>query len=304
MINILFGAGASFGSGPCVPHNPPLGNYLFEDLRKLGGEFSKLPENIVKEFDENGFEAGMALVEDNSTIINPMQKEIACYLSKFKIKPENAYFRFFNKIKSCLHNVTVSTLNYDLLIEQALWNNGLNVDYNAENQGVKFLKIHGSSNFLPYLPPTSSFRNITIIGAATYFEGLETRSVPSHDDVLRWCNDPHNECLSPVFAIYQKGKRVVINSRIIEESQKKFVQSINESTLNIIVGVKYIPHDNHVWDVFAASGAPLIVVDPYPDETIRWADTNNLQNVTVMTCGFSESVIDLARAIRVHNATL
>ena len=152
MVTILFGAGASFGSGSCSPYSPPLGNDLFLKLNEQGGNFSNLNEDIKLKFIEHGFESGMASIEDNSRNITPMQKEMACYLSKFSIKNDNAYARLFNKLRTYLSDITIVTLNYDLLIEQAILMNGYNVDYNADGKGISLLKPHGSSNFLPQLP--------------------------------------------------------------------------------------------------------------------------------------------------------
>lgn len=120
MVTILFGAGASFGSGSCTPYNPPLGNDLFSKLNEQGGNFSKLNDDIKAKFIDHGFEAGMASIKDDSRNITPMQKEMACYLSKFVIKNDNAYARLFNKLRVELSKITIVTLNYDLLIEQAI----------------------------------------------------------------------------------------------------------------------------------------------------------------------------------------
>lgn len=301
MINLIFGAGASFGSGKCLPYNPPLGNNLFSNLCELNGSFSKLPVETKELFLSEGFEYGMSSIDDNSRIINPLQKEVACYLSKFQITSENAYVRLFNKIKRYLPLITITTLNYDTLIEQAICSYGFKVDYNATNNGVNLLKPHGSSNFLPQLPNGMIFHGNTIIGCASHIEGLKTNAVSSHDEVVAWCRNPQNNDLSPILSMYSKDKRVVINKQLISEVQKKYKTSIDRSTLTILIGIKYIPHDNHIWDAINKSAAKVVVVDPFPESTVAWLkETKKLDNSIVIKKGFSDSIWDLTKLIHNH----
>lgn len=152
MITIIFGAGASKGSGSCSPENPPLGNHLFGKLEELKGAYYNLSDGSKRRFRDEGFEAGMATIANDSRVINPLQKELACYLSKFTVEKGNAYIRLFNKLRSCMNQINIVTLNYDLLIEQSLARQGFIVDYNSSGNGIGLLKMHGSSNFLPQLP--------------------------------------------------------------------------------------------------------------------------------------------------------
>lgn len=189
LISIVFGAGASFGSGGCLPKNPPLGNDLFNDLENLNGAFYRLSSDSKAVFRTYGFKAGMATVADDSRLINPLQKELACYLSKFSTRPDNAYVRLFNKLRNCMEQINITILNYDLLIEKSLARNGFNVDYNAGDNGINLLKPHGSSNFLPQLPNGMVMSGNTMIGCGTYVEGLETKAVSTAHEVETWCND-------------------------------------------------------------------------------------------------------------------
>jgi hypothetical protein len=300
MVTILFGVGASFGSGNCTPYPPPLGKDLFFKLNKQGGHFSKLHDDIKAKFIDHGFEAGMASIKDDSRNINPMQKEMACYLSKFSIKNDNAYARLFNRLKIELSKITIVTLNYDLLIEQALLHNGHNIDYNAAGKGISLLKPHGSSNFLPQLPAGWNISGNIMVGGGSYFEGLETKAVSTHNEVKEWCENTRNSDLSPVLALYQEGKRIVVNNELINVIQKKYVEAISHSNLIFVVGVKYVEHDNHIWDSLSSSDAKIVIVDPYPDDTLQWADTNSLQNIEVMKSGFESVVVPMARMIKKH----
>ncbi|MUK79154.1 hypothetical protein GNP84_19975 [Aliivibrio fischeri] len=298
MITFIFGAGASYGSGMTVPYNPPLGNYLFNNLVSLNGEFSRLSKKSRDVFEQYGFEDGMATISNDSQIINPLQKEIACYLSKFQVTNENAYTRLFNKIRNLMPKVNVVTLNYDTLIEQALALNHYHTDYNGSGYGVTVLKPHGSSNFLPKIPTGSSFENITAVGCRTFFEGLQTDAVSTCDEVKQWCNNPQNGSLSPVLSMYEKGKRVVINTELINNIQNKYKSVISESNLVVLIGIKYIPDDTHILQPLENNNSFLLVVDPYPEEINEWIKKTGKKNTKVIQSGFSDSVWEITKSIR------
>lgn len=305
MINIIFGAGASFGSGKCTPYCPPLGNNLFENLCEIDGHFKQLPEELKQIFLSKGFESGMAAIDDDSRIINPLQKEVACYLSKFKTTPENAYVRLFNKLKRHISKIAITTLNYDILIEQALSYHGFNIDYNSTNNGITLLKPHGSSNFLPQLPSGMVLQGNTFKNCSSFMEGLKTIAAESHEAVKDWCKDPRNSDLSPVLSIYSKEKRVVINKRLISEIQNKYNEINEQAKLLVLVGIKYIPHDNHIWDSIGESNAKIVVVDPYPEATEKWLkEKGKLQNSVVFKKSFDAAVWDLTKVMHksIYNA--
>lgn len=297
MITLIFGAGASFGSGRCLPGNPPLGSDLFLNLLKLGGAFARLDDQQKKVFLEHGFESGMATVANDNRQINPLQKELACYLSTFVTQPDNAYTRLFSKIKTVCDKVAVATLNYDLLIEQSLAHHRIAFDYNSKRAAVPLMKIHGSANFLPELGGLVMRDNV-IVNCGSFVEGLKINAVSSAEEIEAWCNDPRNSDISPVLAMYEKGKRVVINRRIIEKIQSDYSNTVLKSSHVIVVGTRYIEHDQHVWKPISEGGANILLVDPYPEATLNWAQGIGLQGFTVLPKSFDKAVWDIAKYIR------
>ena len=148
MLSLIFGAGASYGSEAKGVPTPPQGDYLFGELEKLNGAFPGLPEEIKHEFREKGFEQGMLIVPNDSSIINPLQKELALYLSAFKPSENNVYVKLFRMLGDLINEIHLMTLNYDLLIEQSLAISGVKyVRYGVYEGEVSLLKVHGSSNF-------------------------------------------------------------------------------------------------------------------------------------------------------------
>lgn len=300
MVTLIFGAGASFGSGGCSPTNPPLGKDLFKCLSDRGGAFSRLDKETNLIFESLGFEAGMSMIADDSRQINPLQKELACYFSGFKVERDNAYVRLFNKLGSVINKLNIATLNYDLLIEQALSIHGLHFEYSGQGSGINLFKPHGSSNFLPQLPAGWNLSGNAMIGVGTFFEGLEAKAVSSQEEVSRWCNDPRNSDLSPVLAIYAKGKRVVINRELVNKIQSGFADSVKKSSLVVLVGIEYIEHDAHVWQPIQESNVDILIVNPFPAVTLNWAKREGLNKVTVFEKSFDKSVWDIAKFVRAY----
>lgn len=248
-------------------------------------------------FRTDGFEAGMATIADDNRLINPLQKELACYLAKFSVKPDNAYVRLFNKLRGCIDKITITTLNYDLLIEQSLASHSFHIDYNGRGNGINLLKPHGSSNFLPQLPDGMVMSGNVMIGCGAYVGGLETKAVSTSDEIEAWCNDQKNSDLSPVLAMYAEGKRVVINRDLITNTQSRYSEIIASSRLVVLVGIKHIHHDAHIWEPIEKTRPKLFVVDPYPQSTIDWVKDKKLNNTTIVEKGFEKSVRDITKAV-------
>ncbi|MDQ2130612.1 hypothetical protein R4I72_18210 [Leclercia adecarboxylata] len=262
MISLIFGAGASFGSDSTS--TPPLGNDLFASLNSLGGAFYELADESKKIFLDEGFESGMGALANDSSIINPLQNELAIYLSSFSVSNENAYCRLFHDNRRYMRYLFLLTLNYDLLIEHSLTKCGLNpVGYDINNLSTpsRLMKLHGSSNFVPDLGSNSI--SGTFINCGTFVETQSIKYLNGHGAIKEWCSQ--NTVLSPVMCMYNKEKRAVFNSNYVESLKELYKGVISRSNAIVIIGVKYIPHDNHVWDSILQGGAFLLLVDPYPD---------------------------------------
>lgn len=298
MISILFGAGASLGSAECIPMVPPDGKKLFHELVKLNGAFYYLSDDVKKIFYDQGFEAGMAAVPNVSYIIIPLQKELAIYLGGFSIAEGNAYSLLFKKIKHQIRGMAVSTLNYDLLIEQALDYNNINYSYEGLGRDVDLMKLHGSSNFLTKLPNNWVMKNVTMGECDTFIDTGYYYTVNHHREIVRWCRDPRNEILSPVMANYEKGKRVVTSSRFVEKIQTRYQKKIEESDLVILIGVRYIKEDAHIWECIEKSKCKVIVVDPFPAEIKDWLLLTKKNKHKIIQKGFLESIDEIQRHIK------
>lgn len=294
MITLIFGAGASFGSGPCAPFNPPLGMHLFEKLEARGGAFSRLDAGVKSIFRNQSFESGMSAIADTNTAINPLQKEIAIYLSQFMPLSENAYVRLFKKLKSSIKNLSVATLNYDLLIEHALLATGIPFSY-GKSKELRVLKPHGSSNFLPNLG-TIVLQGNVFSNCGAFVDGLPVDTPLTNQEVESWCTNQKNSDISPALSMYSPTKRVVMNRSLIENIQQEFSKSIENSNLLVIVGVGLAEHDRHIWEPIKNSKGKLLIVDLYPEKLIDWAKAHGLDNSHIKG-GFKENIWAITKEV-------
>ncbi|WP_021017061.1 hypothetical protein [Prodigiosinella confusarubida] len=302
MITILFGAGASYGSEEKagIPTLPPLGKDLFGFLDDRYGCFSTINDNIKKVFVEDGFEAGMANVSNDSLILYPIQRAMACFLSDFDVTTENAYFRLFRQIKLLIPNITLATLNYDLLIERALERNNIFYDYNdnRNGRGCGLIKLHGSSNFIPKIPNGNKIVIGHASGLNTVMDGLETHSLATYQEIFDWCHNPDNSSLAPILSVYNHEKQNLFNDSIIKMFQSKYKERILESNLIIVIGVEYLSHDKHVWEPIEQSNAQIVCVNPYPRSLTEWKKCRKDRRVKIIEKGFYNVVNQLGCLIR------
>lgn len=297
MITFLFGAGASFGCGDnlCTPFNPPLGNQLFHHLEQQGGAFANISSSLKTKFIKS-FEEGMLEVPNTNTSINPLQRELAVFLSQFQPKAGNAYKRLLGRLSGPLKNnkITIATLNYDLLIEHTLAELNVPFSYNKGNS-TALLKPHGSSNFLPDLGGLN-LRNNVFENCGAWISGLPINAANSHLEVKRWCQDTKNRDISPLLCLYRPDKKAYINPELISKIQEEYAEAIQESSLVVIIGTAYIPHDVHIWAPLTKSNATILIVDPYPSSSIQWAQENG-KTYKVIQKGFYDAVRDIQREL-------
>lgn len=149
----LFGAGASFGSGPCAPHPPPLGDQLFPALQAAGGIAATVEADLANAF--ANFEVGMdRFWAERNTQTTELLRDMARFFAPFEPLPGNCYGRLLQILGGTRRKSIMVTTDYDLLIEHAVIQAGLLVTYGglpAPESNIPILKIHGSCNFLPNL---------------------------------------------------------------------------------------------------------------------------------------------------------
>lgn len=286
----LFGAGASYGSGDCYPEPPPLGNGnegLFKKLQERGGFASSITNPLANLFIKD-FENGMAeLYEKSEREAYSLLREMCLYFTKFKPKEKNLYKELIKFIISTKHPVVFATTNYDLLIEDSIYQLGYGALYKllpVFTNTFLVLKIHGSCNFLPYIP------GITIRGAT--YKSVETvLDVPVKiarvPEVIKFCNE--EDSIAPAIAMYAKGKAVKFCPKFVLQQQKLWQESVFNVKRIFVIGLRVNPEDTHIWQALASSKAELFYVGEKEDFNV-WTKENRSENARWIADKFVESI--------------
>jgi len=265
---ILFGAGASYGSGAVHPEPPPLGDQLFDLLtRAFPASWGALPNDHQARFRES-FELGMgALLATGSHAVPPMMQEFAILFSRYQSRPGNAYSLLVESLDEAgkIDRTAYASLNYECLLEWALMMYHQPVAYFGPKRGFTDVwKLHGSCNFLPTgLSVAPARTGVTYGGSGVKIgagiEPVEPSTVPSH---LR------DTGLYPAMAHYAPGKEVQISEHSIQKVQDLYAAAVAAAESVGVIGVRPNVEDGHVWAPLAETPARILYVggrDAYND---------------------------------------
>lgn len=309
---ILFGAGASAFSGPCHPHCPPLGKDLLSALREDGPPVSELESKYADIFNNEGFEKGMKAVWHlGSRFSAPLQRQIAKYLSSFEIKDGNHYIELLSHLVEKRNHICFASLNYDVLLEQAINKLGIGHNYEPANKSavgtnykppkeqedILVMKLHGSSNFLPKIPLNWNFSNNSMSNEGCLIEGNGIEIAHSHARVREWCDDPRHGDVAPAMCLYAEGKNVLANRMDIEYLQACWKQIVLNAKLVVLVGVGLVEEDTHIWESIKQSNATLAIVDPEQENVRNWSIHYRKQDVVSYGESFKEAIDTIADAV-------
>lgn len=301
---VLFGAGASSFSDVNLDITPPLGNNLFEKMLSEGGVAATLPPKIKKIFKDEGFEAGMAVMGEkyDSRIFTAFQRQMALHLAKYNVGLENCYVKLIRSLGVDAKKVTFASLNYDILLEQAIFFSGMIPSYNNYidkiNNVVKIIKIHGSCNLLPVIENGNVIKGDIIKGTENYIETGNFKIASSYQEIERWMRDPANCDLSPILSLYAKGKNCLTNWTLLKDFQDLWSLAAAEASLIILIGVRYVSEDIHIWDAIGNSLAKVAIVNTQPQEILDWSSKSRVgKSTSVLAHRFSD-LKEIESAIR------
>jgi hypothetical protein len=245
----LFGAGASFGAGDIIPERPPLGNALFAELaRCFRGSWGSLPDEVAALFSSN-FEKGMAVLwERFSPAVPELMQQMAIYFVQFRPRAPGTtlYCRLINAIEktSARERVLLSTLNYECLLELAVWQARVPVHYGEfpHPDGVTIWKLHGACNFLP--EGVAARRGVSFASGVGF--GTAIRPAKDLNEVLEFCLG--DNALPPVMCLFMPGKPIQVSAGSISAIQAAWREQVARAEKVAVVGVFPNAEDNHVWD--------------------------------------------------------
>lgn len=284
----LFGAGASFGSGPCSPATPPLGSGLFAELQAAGGVASRVGNELSSVF-EADFEAGMdRFWDDHQIYTTEFLRDMASYFAKFKPLGGNLYAQLARELKTSGKRFVLSTTNYDLLIERAVELAGLEAKYNMERSqtSIPVLKLHGSCNFLPNLRPQQISGISFHVGDTKNASILETGVHPTFDTetILDFCK--REDSVAPGLAMYSPAKQVLFCKGFVQGQQWLWQRALRAAVQIFVVGLKVHPVDSHIWKPLAQSTGALYYVGREPADFERWCANCERRNARPLAESF------------------
>lgn len=293
----LFGAGASYGSGPCHPYPPPLGTQLFSALQALGGVAATVNEELAQLFFRN-FEEGMdAFWLTRNTSTTELLREMARYFVQFEPLPGNCYLELFSILGGTRKKAVFATTNYDLLIEHAICQSGLLIAYTGlpvSARNVPVLKIHGSCNFLPNLKPRQisgiAFDLSESKGGAILETGV--RVAKSAQEVLQFCDT--EDSVAPALAMYSPSKQVLFCRGFVQEQQDALLHALNEAARVYVIGLRVHVIDEHIWGPLSKSKVPLYYVGFEPEDFASWVTSNKRSNAYVLSDSFRNALPKIA----------
>lgn len=289
---VLLGAGASHGSEPDRTHKvPPLGNDLFSALSELGGVASRIPDDIKDVFGQ-GFELGMELFNERIDVqLQAFHRELSSYLADFVPSTNSYYIQLLRLFTG--RNVIFSSLNYDMMLEEAAAMLGMSVSYGLERlpNTVRVIKPHGSINFWPDTPH-EMFKNCT-------FSGDGTTLIAPVKPVTRLAAKQRcgvDTSFSPAISMYAKGKKVSICPDFVQDQQVMFSIACRRASRIIVVGVRVVSEDSHIWEPILNSGSEVTYFGNSADESeLRaWAVAENRKNVNFVNGYFDKAIVNIS----------
>lgn len=239
---ILFGAGASHLDGG--PGRPPLGDAgLFRELRShYIDSWGLVPFELENEFGDN-FEDGMEVVfEKGIGSLVELHKDMAVFFSRFTV-PNEPYHLLVDHYRTAIRSeeILLASLNYDCLLELAAGGCGLSTTYFQSSNGIRFLKLHGSCNFIIDESMIKIGGKLTTGPRAHFESGIMAVHPSEVSGILSRSKFP------PAMALYARGKPILTGSKQITELQKQYREAVSQTRAVLVIWAKPNPSDEHVW---------------------------------------------------------
>jgi hypothetical protein len=244
------------------------------------------------------FEAGMdRFWAERNVETTELLRDMARFFAKFEPLPGNLYGELMKVFRVTRKLPVMVTTNYDLLIEQAVTQEGLLITYGKPPVGarnVPVLKIHGSCNFLPDLEPRQISGIAFDMSSSPSSSIVETgvRAATSGQEIIDFCN--REDSIAPALAMYSPAKRPLFCGNFIRHQQQAWLSSLGATSRIYIIGLRIHLVDKHIWDPLAKSKAPLHYVGKEPDEFIDWAHASRRKRAFVLAESFEDAIPKIA----------
>ncbi len=254
---ILFGAGASYGSGEVEPDVPPLTPGLMNALSAEAPQsWGRLPDTFQSLFIDD-FERGMTeLGRVRPDLLPPLQRSMAQFFFGFVPGRENLYRELGRRIAAAGWGGTLVTLNYERLLQLSLEAEGVQPSYRFPDREVSEVELcvpHGSCHLF--------VDDISAVAGDVEFAGTEVATGGDPivvDDSNEFVRRIEDDAFPPVMSYFDPAKDTTSGVNFILQQRARFNELSANADRIVVVGVAVRPHDAHLWKPLAESPAELL----------------------------------------------
>lgn len=291
---LVFGAGASYGSGDVEPKPPPMTEGLLHVLKRLfptswgiikGEELGQL---------EDDFEEGIKKIgEVNPHLLPPLQRAMASFFFGFIPGENNLYRKLARKLLDVEWSGALVTLNYERLLELALGAEGLKPFVGTRPEGENNVEMcfpHGCCHlFCDSVRGTADGLSFSGFNVST----SGTLSVVANPSDFQ--NRIKNDAFPPVMSYFEPEKRTSSGVNFIEEQRARYSEMVIGADNVVLVGIRIRPNDNHIWKVVSETQSKIIYCagSRSGDEFINWCNEYRSGKDNVVIGDYFEESIDL-----------
>ena len=271
---IIFGAGASIGSEE--NNMPPLGNRLFDELVTFSPNgWGNIPEDLAKIF-QNDFEKGMEeLSVKYPDSMTQIQSVMAKFFFRYRPTTSSLYVKMAEKIKENQWDGSLSTLNYERLLELSLRHAGLMPKFQSSGfPEIEMCYPHGCCNFFcEGLTGTGNLRigrngvSFGPGGSLNFGQGgslnFSSGGITTGGTSLKIINDQFlfnqkiGEAFPPVMSYFITSKFTTSCANFIQNERDRFNKLVADADNIAIIGIMVREHDGHIWDSLASTSAAI-----------------------------------------------
>lgn len=327
-IVLIFGSGASYGSEFDSAFQTPLGigekglfnrlcaQYPYGVASDIKNTNLILADEFVRDF-ESAFSRYANQDFGGKKLLNlsmELSHEVAKYFLSVQSSSDNLYLKIMKKISSrkLARKIVVVTTNYDLFLENAIEKTGLKVNYilDAVNMTSTFnhidlYKIHGSPNFFPDFGSGSSnmFNNRISVRGSNITEGnvqligASSLKAVTSAEAIKLLSDG-NQANIPVIAMYTQGKHALSCNEQLKRIKESFAIRLESATKIIIVGLRILKDDGHIWDAIANAQADTFYIAPNEQKSFtHWKENCIRTNIYYRDYTFKQALSQILKLI-------
>lgn len=188
------------------------------------------------------------------SLTEKIMREVTKYLYQFSPHDSNSFYALLNQLPA---NSCVFTLNYDGLIEEVALKSSINL---IEPEGIDkgflsnptkelfYYQLHGGLTLCTTWPQ----RRVGIAGLQMNSPAQRVQHVcrvgQDHYAYLHMDDYIERYCNNAILSYYNKEKYTANSPQVIADIQQAYRQRLlSDITKLIVVGCRYVPHDEHIW---------------------------------------------------------